>query len=217
MKKENKDSVHVKETKRVLLTLEILRDVVLEGIQSQNDNENNSIRNFEVIRQWLSFLFGFSIEHAQTDDNKNDEEVRIVNEVKENALLLGFTHYVCDGDMNPFNWSYYLKCREKFAKFLYSFSSHIAWVVEDLDAILNLLQDDRGLTFVVDGYLVLQVKLSEGKKVFSANICFDHLNGLYKVPSNEYRLIVKREDTILGVFKRAYKTKLGTIMDFLED
>lgn len=199
-----------------ILTLELLQDKVLEGIQYCHDNGGEEIRNFDGIRQLLNFLFDYSIKqtHYNGGDAK-DVSTLIDMDLKANDLLLGYTHFLCSSDTNPFNWSYLLECCNRFANYLCRFASYIVWVTRDMNALLPSLYDKKELTFVIDGYLVLHTKVEGEMNIIEANIVFDELYRIYSISTNGYRLKVLYVNKVVGVFWRDYNSKLDEVIDFV--
>lgn len=200
------------------LTLEILQDKVLEGIQRCNDNGNEEIRNFEEILHLLNFLFDYSIKQMQYYGNNEKETAsRIAGDLRANDLLLGYTHYLSDSDTNPYNWSYLLDCRNRFANFLCRFTSYIVWVTKDLNTLLSSLDDNKEMTFVIDSYLGLHTRVEEKMNVLEANILFDELYRIYSISANRYRLKVLYGDKVIGVFWRDHNSKLDEVISFIKE
>lgn len=216
--KEGKTVTKTVETTKDILTLEILQDKVLEGIQRCHDNGNEDIRNFEDILHLLNFLFDYSIKQMQyAENNEKETESRIADDLKANDLLLGYTHYLSGCDTNPYNWSYLLDCRNRFANFLCRFTSYIVWVTKDINALLSSLDDKKKMTFVIDGYLELHTKVEEEKNVLEAHILFDELYRIYSISANGYRLKVLYEDKVIGVFWRSHNSNLDEVINFIKE
>lgn len=216
--KGRKTVIKTVETPKDVLTLEILQDKVLEGIQRCHDNGNEDIRNFEEILHLLNFLFDYSIKQMQAiGNNEKETESRIAGDLKASDLLLGYTHYLSGSDTNPYNWSYLLDCRNRFANFLCRFTSYIVWVAKDMNALLSSFDDKKEMTFVIDGYLGLHKKVEEENKVLEAHILFDELYRIYSISANGYRLKVLYEDKVIGVFWRNRNSNLDDVINFIKE
>ena len=201
-----------------ILTLEILQDLVLEGIQRSHDEYNEDIRNFEETRKLVNFLLDYAIKQAKHDDGYAEEKDAIIaGELNADSLLLGYTHFICDSDTNPYNWSYLLASRNKFASFLSRFTSYITWVTKDMSVLLSSLNVDKEVTFVIDEFLGVMIRFEYGINSVEANVCFDNLSRIYSVSSNGYKLKVLFKDKVIGVFWRAKNSKLEEIIDFIKE
>lgn len=198
-----------------ILTLEILQDKVLDGIQHRYE-DSEEIRNFEEKRQLLNFLFNYSIKQSQHDSsNAADVAVSIAREISTDDLLLGYTHFICDSDTNTYNWSYMLENRNRFANFLNHFTSNIVWVVKDMNRLLSSI--NRDMTFLIDGYLELVTNRKEEQTIIEANINFDELYRIYSANATGYRLTIKHLDIILGVFWRELDGNLDKVINLINE
>lgn len=198
-----------------ILTLEILQDKVLDGIQHRYE-DNEEIRNFEETCQLLNFLFNYSIKQSQHDSsNGADVAASIAREISTDDLLLGYTHFICGSDTNTYNWSYMLENRNRFANFLNHFTSNIVWVVKDMNRLLSSI--NRDMTFLIDGYLELVTNRKEGQTIIEANINFDELCRIYSANATGYRLTIKHLDIILGVFWRELDSNLDKVINLINE
>ena len=149
--------------------------------------------------------------------NEKDIFTRIDMDLTANDLLLGYTHFLCSRDTNPYNWSYLLECRNRFAKFLCRFISYIVWVIRDMNVFLSSLNYKKEMTFIIDDYFGLHTKVEEGINVIEANIEFDELYRIYSISANGYRLKVVYEDKTIGVFWRDHNSKSDKVIDFIKE
>lgn len=201
-----------------ILTLEILQDIVLDGIQRSHDTHKEDIRNFEETRQLINFLFEYAIKQVAHEGVNADEKItRINGELNADGLLLGYTHYICGSDTNTYNWSYLLTARDKFASFLSRFTSYITWVSKDMNAILSLLDVGKEMTFLIDGYLEIQAKYEDGKNRVEANVYFENLSRIYSISASGYRLTIKQGNDVLGVFWREHDCQLDKVLNFVKE
>lgn len=205
----------IEDSNTSILTLEILQDKVLDGIQHRYE-DNEEIRNFEETCQLLNFLFNYSIKQSQHDSsNGAGVAASIAREISTDDLLLGYTHFICDSDTNIYNWSYMLENRNRFANFLNHFTSNIVWVVKDMNRLLSSI--NRDMTFLIDGYLELVTNRKEEQTIIEANINFDELYRIYSVNATGYRLTIKHLDFILGVFWRELDSNLDKVINLINE
>lgn len=219
IKAKEKKAVHesAETFKKEILTLEFLQDMILEGVQRSHDEHKEDIRNFEETRKLINFLFDYARKQATHACNNADEKsTKIPNEIDNDSLLLGYTHYICSCDTNPYNWSYLLESRNRFAMFLSRFTSYIMWVTKDMNALLSSLNVDKKMAFVIDGYFEVKINFEEGENSIAANVYFENLSKIYSVAANGYRLTIKQGDNVLGVFWREHGCKLDKVLNFVK-
>lgn len=219
IKAKEKKAVHepAETFKKDILTLEFLQDMILEGVQRSHDEHKEDIRNFEETRKLINFLFDYARKQTTHACDKADEKTaKIPNEIDNDSLLLGYTHYICSRDTNPYNWSYLLESRNRFAMFLSRFTSYITWVTKDMNALLSSLKADKEMTFVIDGYFEVKINFEEGENSIAANVYFENLSKIYSVAANGYRLTIKQGDNVLGVFWREYGRQLDKVLNFVK-
>lgn len=217
IKEKKAVSSHVT-TKTDVLTLQVLQDMVLDGIQRCRDHNEVELRNFEETRQLLNFLFENSIKQLQLGSGNEEEIANIIKtELNADNYLLGYTHYICDSDTNPYNWRFLLENRNRYANFLYRFMSHIVWVTKDMNALLSSLSPYGEMIFLIDGYLEVKIKNENEKKTFEANVNLEEISRIYSVSESGYRLSVKYNGNVLGVFWREHNMKLNQVIDFIKD